>query len=428
VLADMEAHIIQLERQLDHFDAATRRKALLDVVGLARDGHIKLPPPTAQLNVHCHTFFSYNAYGYSPSKFAWLARKEGLGLAGIVDFDVLDAVEEFLDACRLVGVKGIASLESRVFVPEFKTRVINSPGEPGIAYHMGAGFIGAARHPFLAQMRAAAAQRTREMLARVNTVMGPVQLDWERDVLPLTPGGNATERHLCEAFERKAWRLFPDATTRATFWEETLGEAVSEGAKLQNLIRARTMKKGGVGYVQPGEQSFPLMADMNRCMLDCGAVPVVTWLDGTSDGEQCIEELLAVAESTGAAALNIIPDRNFTPGVKNQKLQNLHGVVALAEKRHLPILVGTEMNSPGNKFVDNFTSAELAPLLPVFQRGAHILYAHTLFRKCSGHGYLGDWAAKKFASAAAKNEFFEAAGRELPADATNEQVLERMNR
>lgn len=424
----MDTHIAKLEHQLDNFDAGMRRTALLELIGLARDGHIKLPEPTTNHNVHGHTFFSYNAYGYSPSKFAWLARKEGLCVAGTVDFDVLDAVEEFLEACRLVGIKGIASVESRVFVPEFKTRVINSPGEPGIAYHMGTGFTKAVPHPFLVQMRAAAAQRTRDILGRVNTVMGPLQLDWERDVLPLTPNGNATERHLCEAFERKAWHLFPDATTRATFWEETLGAATPEGAKLQNLIRAKTMKKGGVGYVPPDEKSFPLMADMNRCVLDCGAIPTVTWLDGTSDGEKCMEELIAVAERSGGAALNIIPDRNFTPGVKDHKLQNLYDAVALAEKHHFPIIVGTEMNSPGNKFVDNFGSAELAPLLPVFLRGAHIMYAHTLFQKCSGRGYLSDWAAKKFSSVAAKNNFFEAAGRELPAEATPEQILERTAR
>ena len=31
------------------------------------------------------------------------------------------------------------------------------------------------------------------------------------------------------------------------------------------------MKKGGVGYVQPGKGSFPLMADMNRFVLESGA-------------------------------------------------------------------------------------------------------------------------------------------------------------
>src|SRR5208282_4500782 len=113
--------------------------------------------------------------GYSPSKFAWLARKAGLAAAGIVDFDVLDALEEFLAAGRLLGLKTCVSLESRTFVPEFATRVINSPGEPGIAYHMGVGFTSAAPHPFLTQMRQAAARRTRDLLVRVNRFMRPVE-------------------------------------------------------------------------------------------------------------------------------------------------------------------------------------------------------------------------------------------------------------
>jgi hypothetical protein len=402
-----------LERQLDSFDPAQRREALLALLRQAADGKISLPKPGRAVNLHAHTFFSYNAYGYSPSKYAWLARKAGLAAAGVVDFDVLDAVEEFLDAGRLAGLKTCGSLESRVFVPEFATRVINSPGEPGIAYHMGAGFARAVTDPFLSEMRAAAARRTRELLVRVNGFLKPVELDYEKDVVPLTPNGNATERHLCEAFERKAAQVFPDPEKRAAYWKEKLGDAPPVGAKLQNLIRSKTMKKGGIGYVQPGKGSFPLMADMNRFVLASGAIPTLTWLDGTSDGEKCIEELFAVCIATGAAALNIIPDRNYTPGVKEQKLKNLYDVVQLAEQLHFPIIVGTEMNSPGNKFVDAFDTAELAPLVPVFLKGAHIVYAHSVLQRQSGLGYLSAWARKTFPSVAAKNEFFEQLGREL---------------
>jgi len=142
-----------LEQQLDSFDPAQRRQALLALWRQVEAGKIALPQPGTDVNLHAHTFFSYNAYGYSPSKYAWLARKTGLALAGVVDFDVLDALEEFLEAARLVGLKSCVSLESRVFVPEFATRVINSPGEPGIAYHMGVGFTRAVQHPFLARMR-----------------------------------------------------------------------------------------------------------------------------------------------------------------------------------------------------------------------------------------------------------------------------------
>jgi hypothetical protein len=276
------------------------------------------------------------------------------------------------------------------------------------------------------------------MLGRVNAYMRPVELDYEKDVVPLTPKGNATERHLCEAFERKAAQVFPDAAQRTAFWKEKLGDAPPTGAKLQNLIRAKTMKKGGVGYVQPGKSSFPLMADMNRFVLESGAIPTLTWLDGTADGEKSLDELFATGIASGAAALNIIPDRNYTPGVKDQKLQNLYDVVEKAEKHHFPIIVGTEMNSPGNKFVDSFGTAELTPLVPVFLRGAHIIYGHSVMQRQSGLGYLSAWAKKAFATVKARNEFFERVGRELQpanedrlrgltAEATPDQILAKIH-
>jgi hypothetical protein len=427
-----------LEQQLDSFDYAHRREVLSTLWREVGTGKVALPQPGNAVNLHAHTFYSYNAYGYSPSKYAWLARKAGLAAAGIVDFDVLDALDEFLDAGRLLRLKTCVSLESRVFVPEFATRVINSPGEPGVAYHMGVGFTKAVQHPFLTEMRAAAARRTRDMVGRVNTFIRPVELDFEKDVVPLTPKGNATERHLCEAYERKAAQVFPDEAQRAAFWKEKLGDAPPAGAKLQNLIRTRTMKKGGVGYAQPGKGSFPLMADMNRFVLESGAIPTLAWLDGTTDGEKCIEEFFQVGISSGVAALNIIPDRNYTPGVRDQKLQNLYDVVALAEKHHFPVIVGTEMNSPGNKFVDSFETDELKPLVPVFLRGAHIVYAHSVLQRQGGLGYLSAWAKKNFPTVAKKNDFFEQLGRELQpvaedrlrgftAEATPAQILAKIH-
>ena len=399
----------QLELQLDSFVADERRMALRNLLAQQPTP----PPATSDVNVHSHTFFSYNAYGYSPSKFAWLARQRGLAVAGIVDFDVLDGLEEFWEAGRLCGLKRCVSMESRVFVPEFATRVINSPGEPGIAYHMGVGFTRPIQHPLLTQMRATATQRNRELVARVNTFTAPITLDYDRDVVPLTPAGNATERHICEAYSKKG---------DAAFWQAKLGDCPADAGKLQALIRAKTMKKGGVGYVQPGQGSFPLMAEMNQFVRAAGAIPALTWLDGTSAGEKCIEELFAVAQAAGAAAINIIPDRNYTPGVKDQKLQNLYDVVALAEHHHFPVIVGTEMNAPGNKFVDAFNTVELKPLVPIFLKGAHIAYAHSVLQRHHGQGYLSDWAQQKFAFVADKNDYFEKFGRELTPD--REETIE----
>ncbi len=415
------------ESELDLLTAPARAAAL---ARLNREAEALAAAPAENRpgNLHGHTFHSFNCYGYSPARYALLARRYGMEIAGAVDFDVLDALEEFHSTGRRLNLRTVASLESRVFVPEFATRAINSPGEPGIAYHMATGFAALPTDPaaraFLQDLRDRSARRNRVMVERVNPVLAEAALDYERDVLPLTPGGNATERHLVLAYARKAAQL----PNLLDFWTAKLGPGLTaadlpESPKLLNLIRAKTMKQGGPGYMKPDATTFPAMADFNRFALAAGAIPTVAWLDGTSDGEKAMEEFCRVAAASGAAALNIIPDRNFTPGVKDQKLQNLYDVMALAEKLHWPVIAGTEMNSPGNKFVDNFTSAELAPLVPAFQRGARILYAHTALQRAGGRGYLSPWAEKHLSRRADRNTFFEKLG-QLLTPATESKLTE----
>jgi hypothetical protein len=436
----------ELEQKLDSFDSAERKQALTSLCEKAATGEIALPEAGKAVNMHCHTFFSYNTYSYSPSKFAWLARKAGLAVAQVVDFDVLDAVDEFLEAAKMLNLKGCGGMETRVFVPEFADTVINSPGEPGISYHMGVGFPGSNvpknQTKFLLGLKETAQQRNRDLIVRVNKYLKPMSLDYQKDVLSLTPSHNPTERHICLAYARKAQEIF-DNEALADFWSEKLGTdaqslGLPERRDLLNTIRAKTMKRGGVGYVQPDKGSFPTMADMNQFVLAAGAIPTVTWLDGTSDGEKAIEELLQAAMSTGAAALNIIPDRNYTPGSPDVKLKNLYKVVELAEKMYLPLVVGTEMNSPGQKFVDNFAGEELAPLLPAFLKGAHIVYAHSVLQQKCGTGYTSQWAKKNFSNVAEKNRFFEKLGSELKPeqedklsvlreDTSTQEILNRIN-
>ncbi|MCP4257541.1 MAG: hypothetical protein GY774_08435, partial [Planctomycetes bacterium] len=284
--------------------------------------------------------------------------------------------------------------------------------------------------------------RNQNLMGRVNQHLRPVELDYEKDVLVLTPSGNATERHMCFAYAQKAQKIFSDEDELAKFWSEKLGVEIEpstlpHGRKLLDAIRAKTMKRGGVGYIPPDKGSFPMMADTNRFMLASGAIPVHTWLDGTSEGERAIEELLNVAMSTGAAAINVIPDRNYTPGATNEKTDNLYHVIKVAQKRYLPVVVGTEMNSPGQKFVDDYNTDELSPLVPVFLKSAHIFYAHSVLQQKSGLGYTSEWAKKNFNDVVEKNKFFEELGIALKPkyedtlislneDVTAEEVLEKV--
>jgi hypothetical protein len=427
-----------LETELNDRAPAVRARALADLLSLVEQGDITLPPETDLVNMHCHTFFSFNAYGYSPSSLAWLARRRGFRLAGIVDFDVLDGVKEFLTACEAAGVRGSAGIETRLFVPEYATQEISSPGEPGVCYHMGIGFasgqVPAEAAAILADLRRLAARRNRDVIVRVNPYLAPVAIDYEQDVLPLTPAGNPTERHIVLAHIRAAERVMPNPVA---FWADRLESTAEEMAaimadspRFQNLIRARLMKQGGVGYVRPESGMFPTLEAFHTLIVACGALPCAAWLDGTSAAEQAIEEWLSFLINRGVVALNIIPDRNWNiadPGARRLKVRNLYRVVELAQELDLPLNVGTEMNSFGQKLVDQFDVEELAPVHQAFLDGAYFVYGHTLLQRALGMGYQSQWAQQQLPTRRARNEFYTQIGRAVPPGKQGVARLKRLD-
>jgi len=411
--------------QLGSFDAIERRRALEHLVRAADKDAFSQPRP--EVNLHCHTFFSYNAYGYSPSRFAWEARRYGLEVAGIVDFDVLDGVEEFLEAGRLLDLKTVAGFETRVFIRELQDKVTNSPHEPGVSYLITVGFVAPPRSAtpagsVLARMNDCARRRNRRMLDRVNAHLDPVAVDYERDVLPLTPAGNATERHMLIAYDHRARQVFSNDNELASFWSAKLSEPREKVEKLvedpvafRSLMRVRLMKRGGVGYAQPEEGSFPSLEEVVGMALDCGAVPVGGWLDGTHDGEADPQELFQFWLGKGIPTVSIIPDRNWNvadPQERAPKVRKLHEAVDAAQRLNMPILVGTEMNADGQKFADTFSAPEMEPHRQAFLNGAYFAWGHTLLRLTAGMGCVGEWAERHFGGdAARRNEFFQRVGR-----------------
>ncbi|MCB9139353.1 MAG: hypothetical protein H6642_13485 [Caldilineaceae bacterium] len=426
-----------LAPDLSSFDAQVRKDALARYAKEAAD---PAPKPAADrvANMHCHSFFSYNALGLSPSALAVMAREEDIDLLGLVDFDVLDGVDEFLDACALLGVRGGASMETRLYVPEFADREINSPGEPGVLYHMGIGFTAREPDPSVAPLLADLADRARmrneALVTRVNEYLAPVTVNYELDVLPLTPSGNATERHIIMAYLNAVEAYTDDPVA---FWADHLGVSRSEVEDvldvpfgLVNLIRKLLMKRGGAAYIQPGPETFPHVEEVHCLIIGCGALPCITWLDGTSAGEQALPELMDLLMGKGAVALNIIPDRNWNishPETKRIKLQNLYAAVRLAEERDLPVIVGTEMNSPGQPLADQFDAPELEPVRGTFIDGAHFLYGHTALARHAGIGYQSDWAAEHLLDRAKRNAFYTEVGRRLPPGAAGAPLREKIS-
>lgn len=427
--------ILELEAKLNSFNPDERKKALQALRKMLSSGKIRTSKEKKILNLHCHTFFSYNAYGFSPSYIGWWAKKTGLFAVGTVEFDVLDGVDEFLKAAWSLNLRAVTGIETRVFVPELADKEINSPGEPGISYHIGIGFISSTPPKksveFLTGLRQKAAGRIQEIVRRVNEYFNPLSIDFNKDILPLTPAENATERHVCAAYFIKAEELFSDINGRIKFWSEKLAipiqdvsGIISNPTELQKLIRSKTMKSGGVGYIIPKPETFPELKEMNDFIIKCGGIPTIAWLNGESAAEADLDRLLALHISHGAAAINIIPDRNWNypaspkrfaaasadQEIKKRKVFELHRVIEAVKTRDLPIIIGTEMNAPGQRMIDDFSCDALKPYLRDFIDGAAIVFAHTLLQH-AGMGYLSDWASMNFANTKEKNAYFAKIGK-----------------
>jgi len=291
---------------------------------------------------------------------------------------------------------------------------------------------GTAAAKVLDEMLAQSHARNRALIARVNAALDGLQLDYEKDVLVLTPAGNATERHIVMAYYQKALEQF-GAEGAAAFWAKTfhadLAEVVAKTAQVNpanEYLRGKLMKKGGLGYKQPGPDTFPVIDEVIAMIRACRALPMTAWLDGSHDGEKDPRAQLRCLVAKGVEAVNIIPDRNWNfkdPALQATRIAALDEYVAAATELELPIIVGTEGNKPGQRLVDDFQCDAIKRHLPVFLKGADILVGHTRMMRFADTSYLDEPSGLYGASRAEKNAFFAKVGA-LPAPSAD--ILERL--
>ncbi len=367
----------RLLNQISSFDSWKRVDALQTLAATTR-----FPEEVAAMNMHVHSFFSYNGEGWSPSRIAYEMRKMGLHGAALCDFDVIQGVNEFLVAGDLLGLRTAASFESRVFFPEYADKEINSPGEPGVFYFMGSGYVDGSHSYLFQEQLEQSHKRNRELIDRVNAALPGCRISYEEHVLPLTPDRNATERHIVRAYYDLAAREHGDAASAAEFWAEVFGEEASVLAEkspnaMNDYLRSKLMKKGGLGYEQPTQETFPPIDQVIKLIRSCRALPNAAWLDGSLPGEANPREQLECLVAKGLEMVNIIPDRNWNfkdAEKKAIRVKALNEYVAAANELDLPIIVGTECNKPGQRKVDDFDADALKPLMKDFTRGADVLF------------------------------------------------------
>lgn len=419
----MESKLINQSNTEEQLNSNDFNERLETISILQKNGNFQ-SAEQQNVNLHLHSFYSYNAEFWSPSKIAWESKKNSLYAAGIIDFDVLTGLEEFFEAGEILGLRTSVGLETRVFVNEFADKEIDSPGEPGVSYVAGAGFYqipeaGTAQANTLKMLGKTAQLRNLALIERINQKVPEIAINFN-EVLPLTPAGNATERHIVSAYIAKAKYVFPKKNELINFWADILVkspdsvlELIESNSKFEDVVRSKFAKKGGLGYQQPSSETFPPINEFFSFVKSCNAIPMESWLDGTSTGEKDGKVLLELSKSKGAVALNIIPDRNWNISNSEEKalkIQNLKDIVESSIALDMPLHIGTEMNKKGLPFVDDLDRSELKQFKKYFLEGAQVIVGHCIMGRFADFAYTSINAENEFYNLKDRNNFYASIG------------------
>ena len=188
---------------LNKLNAPTKEERLANLAEVLKE--TTFPPMVSQyINNHIHTTYSFSPY--SPTAAVYAARMEGLCTAGIIDHDSISGAKEFIQAAEMIDIPVTIGMEARISMDgtRLEGRRTNNPDQVGVSYMT---IQGVPHHKidvlteFFKPYQAARHNRNRKMIEKINELVG-VQLDYDRDVLPLSEAadnGGVTERHLMYA-------------------------------------------------------------------------------------------------------------------------------------------------------------------------------------------------------------------------------------
>ncbi len=327
------------------------------------------PPMVPQyINNHIHTTYSFSPY--SPTAAVYAARMEGLCTAGIIDHDSISGAQEFLEAAKLVDIPVTIGMEARVSMDgtRLEGRRTNNPDQVGVSYMT----IQSVPHDkihvlteFFKPYQAARHQRNREMIRRINELVG-VSLDYDRDVLPLSEAadnGGVTERHLMYAL---AIELVKQVGKGQGMIDKltSLGMTISEKQKNMLLDTEYPFYEYDVLGMLKGTfvpkifidatDECPKLKDMVKLCRDVDAYLCYAYLGDVGDSvtgdkkaqkfeDDYLNDVFECLKEEGVTAVTYMPTRN-TPA----QLERLRG---LCDSYGMFQISGEDINSPRQSFV-----------------------------------------------------------------------------
>ena len=353
---------------LNKLNAPTKAERLRNLAEVLKT--TTFPPAVPEyINNHIHTTYSFSPY--SPTAAVYAARMEGLCTAGIIDHDSISGAEEFLEAAKLIDMPVTIGMECRVSMDgtRLEGRRTNNPDQVGVSYMT----IQAVPHDKIATLteffrpyQAARHERNRKMIAKINDLLPGIELDYDRDVLPLSEAadnGGVTERHLMYALAKKLVAQVGKGEAMVKKLSD-MGLSLSSKQVDQMMDTAYPFYEYDLLGILKGAfvpQIFidatdecPKLPDMVKLCADVDAYLCYAYLGDVGDSvtgdkkaqkfeDDYLDDVFECLKEEGVKAVTYMPTRNT-----QAQLERLRG---LCDQYGMFQISGEDINSPRQSFV-----------------------------------------------------------------------------
>lgn len=380
------------------------------------------------VNLHVHTNESFSVFK-SPSEAVWYACKEGVEYFGINDHYTIDGHPEFRAACQITDLKATFSIEAIAMEPQSlkEGKRYNDPDNPGRIYLIGKGVIrdlkkGGKGYTILHTMKSAIQKRNRKIVEKMNELLKEkgifIKLGFN-EVLNLTPRGNATERHVVQAFCERIDNFVRNFDHKREIYKKLLNNDIEEGillnpSELQNFVRARLVKSGKPCYVEEDESAFTSIENLVDIHIEYGAVPTYPFMGNpVTEEEVNLEELIKKVIKLRMYAFDIIDQRTGEKRVRE--------IIDIASLYGFPVFIGTEHNTKRMLPLvgDNAKNPEFNEY---FKKSAQFVLGHQILSELCDFGYVTPDGKPRFGDLKEGFRFFSEAGKRILSPERREEL------
>ncbi|WP_347838463.1 PHP domain-containing protein [uncultured Draconibacterium sp.] len=330
-------------------------KEFPDVETLMRiGGDIEIP----NVNGHIHTPYSFSSFDRISQIFD-LAKDEEVEVLGINDFFVSDGFNEFYSFAVKNGVFPLFNVEFIGLIPELQRRnvTINDPSNPGRIYFSGKGLnypyrVSEENKQFLEELIKESQKQVAKMIEKVNYLLQAIYPEMNLtydEVKEKYAKELVRERHIAKAIRILVDENYPKMSGKRMFYTELFDIEPKANPEdipaIENEIRSRLLKAGGLAFVPESPASFPAVDRIKEYILDAGGIPcypvllddrkgnLITGFE--SDWEQMDERL----KTMNVHMLELIPSRN--------SVEKLREFVKFFTRKGYVVSLGSEHNTPG---------------------------------------------------------------------------------